>query len=69
MVDEIVQTQAEKTPERIAYIEGDRTITYRDFNRSIDALAHFFVQQGIQKGDRVALLLGNEPIMLEAMYS
>lgn len=69
MVDEIVQTQAEKTPERIAYIEGDRTITYRDFNRSIDALAHFFAQQGIQKGDHVALLLGNEPIMLEAMYS
>lgn len=68
-MDEIVQKLAEKTPERIAYIDGDRTITYGQFDRSIDALAHFFVRQGIQQGDHVALLLGNEPIMIEAMYS
>ncbi len=69
MVDQSVQQQAKQTPTRIAYIEGDREVTYASLNESVDALAYFFYKQGIRKGDHVALLLENESLMVEAMYS
>ncbi len=69
MVDERVQQIATDTPTRIAYHYGDETVTYATMNETINAYASYFEQIGIEKGTHVALHLGNEPAMIEAMYA
>jgi len=42
---------------RIAIIEGDREHTYRDLARSVDGLAATLLAAGLERGDRVGILL------------
>jgi len=46
-------------PDCKAIIYGERTYTYRDLNASVNRLANFLVQLGVEKGDGVGLLLYN----------
>ncbi|NIB42449.1 acyl--CoA ligase [Pseudomaricurvus alkylphenolicus] len=46
-------------PEGIAFIEGDREVTWKQYDQEGDKIAHALMSAGIQKGDRVAILVGN----------
>lgn len=50
---------AGKFVERVAVVDGDRRITYRELDQAACALANHLRAEGIGKGDKVALMLPN----------
>ncbi len=59
---------AEIYPERVAVIDGERRITYREFFERARRLASALQRKGIRRGDVVSAMLPNLPPMLEAHY-
>jgi fatty-acyl-CoA synthase len=55
--------------DRIALIDGDRRITYAEFDRRTDQLARALRELGVRQGDRVAALLVNSAAFLETMFA
>lgn len=51
-----------------ALVEGERILTYEDFDRRTNQLAHALVTLGVRTGDRVAVLLLNSVTFMEAVY-
>lgn len=58
-ISSLLSNSANKYPDTIAIISGDRRICYRIFNERVNQLAHAMMQHGLQKGDRVALMFFN----------
>ena len=56
-----VARTAEKFPDRPAVILDDVVLPYRDLEHSVRQLAGWLRSQGVQEGDRVALMLPNVP--------
>ena len=56
-----IEKHAIDQPDHPALVYGDRIITYDQLNRMANRYANFFIQQGFQKGDVVALLMENRP--------
>jgi long-chain acyl-CoA synthetase len=59
--------QAIKNPDRPAIImatSGD-AVTYGEYERRCDALAHLLRAQGLERGDHIAVLMENQPRLLE----
>jgi len=57
------------TPDAVAIRFDGRSITWRQLRDRVAQLALWFVDHGIEPGDRVALLLGNRPEFLETLYA
>jgi len=58
---EILQTSAEKSPAKSAFEFDSQEITYKEFINTVDKLAAAMQETlGVKKGDRIALLIGNE---------
>ncbi|MFG2806276.1 AMP-binding protein [Streptomyces massasporeus] len=53
------EEHAEPAPERVAYADSARGVTYADPERRTRALAGFLTRTGLARGDRVAIVLGN----------
>ena len=56
-------------PNKKALFYEDQPITYREFNQRTNQLCHLFLETGIQKGDRIAVLLHNCPQYLEIFFA
>ncbi len=58
-------------PERPALVllDSDRTVTYRQLARRIDRAAHWLQDQGIGRGDRVAVISENDPAHWELYFA
>ncbi|MES2555015.1 MAG: AMP-binding protein [Bacteroidota bacterium] len=48
---------AQRTPDRIAIIEGEKQISFSELDRQITATAAYFQAKGIRKGDRVLVFV------------
>ena len=59
---------AERVPEKTAIIFRDQATTYGEFNRRANQVANALIGLGVQPGDRVALLMHNVPLFMEAYY-
>ncbi len=59
------------SPDIEGYVEGDGTfrLTYRELNASCNRLCNAFLERGIDKGERVGLLLMNSREFMEAYYA
>ncbi len=55
--------------DRIALIDGDRRITYAEFDRRTDQFARALRELGVRQGDRVAVLMVNSAAFLETMFA
>lgn len=55
--------------DRIAFIDGDRRITYTEFDRRTDQLARALRDIGVRHGDRVAVLMVNSAAFLETLFA
>lgn len=60
---------AARSPDAEALIEGDRRVTYREFNSWVNRLANALLRQGLQTGDAVALISGNSIEFLLVYYA
>ncbi len=56
-------------PDKVALINGDERITYKQLDERVDALAASLQSLGIGKGDRVAIDLVNCPELLVAYFA
>ncbi len=63
------ESVAKATPDRAALIHGDRTISWKDFDRRADALAQAMVEAGLSKQSKVAAYLYNGPEYLETYFA
>jgi fatty-acyl-CoA synthase len=63
-----LQRSAAVFREKVAIIHGDEQITYPQFASRVNRLASALRAAGVQRGDRVAVLLPNIPEMLEANF-
>jgi fatty-acyl-CoA synthase len=56
-------------PNKNALFYEDQPITYREFNQRTNQLCHLLLETGIQKGDRIAVLLHNCHQYLEIFFA
>ena len=62
-----VEENAAQFPERLMCLFEGRQLTWGAFNERANRFAHLFADQGIGKGDRVALLMENRPDFLQVV--
>ncbi len=59
LLHENLKSSAQKYPSKVAVVYQKERVTYLEIDKLSDYLAHFLLEKGIKKGDRVALLLEN----------
>lgn len=59
-----LETNANKYPDNKALLYEDQVYTHQEFNAWVNRYANFFLEQGFQKGDTIAVLLENRPEIL-----
>lgn len=60
---------ANKFPDKIACISGERHLTYRDLNVRVNCLTDAMRQSGVKKKDRVAVLMYNTHHFVEVYFA
>jgi fatty-acyl-CoA synthase len=72
-VGDWVRKRALISPDNVAmiYADGDRELhlTYRELNERVNRAAHYLLDKGVTKGDRVAVLLLNGNEFLELYFA
>lgn len=66
---EKVRQQALEQPEKTAYHFMGKNTSYSEFEQTVNRFAKALQDMGVEKGDHVALLLGNTPHFLISLYS
>jgi fatty-acyl-CoA synthase/long-chain acyl-CoA synthetase len=62
----LLEWSVDRFPERIAIQWSEVTRTFREVDARANALAHWLIASGIEKGDRVGVLVGNQAEYPEA---
>lgn len=65
-LESFLETSAAQFPDKTALVCGKQRLTYTELEQSSNRLAHALLAEGIQRGDRVAVYLGNS---VEAVVS
>jgi fatty-acyl-CoA synthase len=66
---DIWERVAERLPDADALIQGDRRVTWAEFDRRADGIARTLLDLGVDRQDKVAMYLYNCPEYLEAMFA
>ena len=64
-----IEQWAVKTPDALALMACDRDMTYREYNSEANRLGRALMARGLQKGDRVVLLLPRRSYYLTSMFA
>lgn len=64
----LLQSSVENHPEKAALIMGDTKLTYAQLEATSNQIANALAKAGIQKGDRVAIMIPNVPYFPMAYY-
>jgi fatty-acyl-CoA synthase len=65
----LLRQTARRLRDEIGFVWGDRTWTWADLDRRVDAMAAALAARGIQKGDRVLVQSKNCNQMFESMFA
>jgi len=67
---DIARRAANRTPQKPAFIapEQDEELTFEAFNRRVNRAAHAFQEEGLESGDRLAIVGGNSLQFLTAYF-
>jgi 3-oxocholest-4-en-26-oate---CoA ligase len=66
---DIWERVADRIPDAQALVQGDRRVTWRDFDRRADGLARTLLEAGVDRQDKIAQYLFNCPEYLESMFA
>ena len=66
-VHTLFEEQATRTPDKVAVIACDRTITYAELNEQANRIAHGLIAKGVGVGDIVAFALPRRSYLIAAM--
>ncbi|VWX61865.1 conserved hypothetical protein [Burkholderiales bacterium 8X] len=58
---------AERSPDKLAYVDGERRLTFARFNERVNRQVNGLYAEGLQRGDRVAVLMNNHVEAVEAL--
>lgn len=64
-----LERRADINPERIALIDGERSFSYRALRDRVAAVAGGLRAQGVQRGDRIAILSMNRAEFVESLFA
>ena len=67
-IHELFETQAEKTPDKVAVVAADKSLSYRELNEQANRIAHSLIEKGIGRGDIVGLMLPRKSYLLSALF-
>ena len=59
LLDGMIREHARNNPRRIAVIQDQRTLSYEEWNKAVDAFAQRLLAQGLKRGGHVGLLSAN----------
>ena len=65
---DIVRSAAERVPGKPALVFRGRAVTYGDLDERVDGTAAALLSLGVKPGDRAAILTGNIPEFVDALY-
>ena len=65
---DIFEEQVLKTPDAVALLQHDRSMTYRELNAKANQLARYLVDSGVKKGDSIGLLVTRSFSMIIGMF-
>jgi long-chain acyl-CoA synthetase len=63
-IDEMLRAAAANAPDRVALVSGDQRITYAELDDQVQRLASNLARNGLGRGERIGLLVGNRPEFL-----
>ena len=66
--DSLTRTAASR-PAQLAVVDGDRRLTYAEFNAYVNRLAHGLAGRGYERGAALALASGNSADFLAVYYA
>jgi fatty-acyl-CoA synthase len=65
---DVWEVVAEKLPDELAQIHGDRRLTWKEMDRRADGIAKWLLDLGVQRQDKVAHYLYNGTEYLESLF-
>jgi len=68
-VGHIATKKAIWSGDKVAYVYEDQSCTYREMNERANRVADFLKQRGLQKGDRVSIMLYNTPELVDVFWA
>ena len=68
LVQHFLEQSTQRLPDKIALICGEQRLSYRQVNQWSDQLANSLLQAGVQRQDRVAILLDNSIESVIALF-
>jgi acyl-CoA synthetase (AMP-forming)/AMP-acid ligase II len=68
-ISKLTSRHAKYRPDHLAVVFQDKRLTYKEFNKSVNRLAHALSEKGIRKGDKVATILPNCLELLEVYWA
>ncbi|OHV53272.1 non-ribosomal peptide synthetase [Photorhabdus temperata] len=68
-IHQLFEQQVEKTPETVALIEGDQTLSYAELNTCANRLARQLIEQGVCPNEHVAMLLARSTELVVAQLA
>ena len=69
VVGDMLRRNANNFPGHIAIVSQGRSISYKSLNDRVNALSHELVRRGLQKGDRVGVLVHNSHQFVEVYFA
>jgi acyl-CoA synthetase (AMP-forming)/AMP-acid ligase II len=66
-VAEWIRRCARRSPDALAFVDGARRFSYAQFNERVNRHANGLIAMGLERGDRVAVLLNNHIEAVEAV--
>ncbi len=66
---DVWEVVAQQVPEAQAQVQGDRRISWSDFDRRANGVARALLDAGVEEQDKVAQYLYNAPEYLESMFA
>ncbi|WP_223621889.1 non-ribosomal peptide synthetase, partial [Lysobacter sp. ESA13C] len=69
LVHEWFEAQAAKTPDAIALVQDEASLTYAELNAQANRLAHYLRSLGVQPDDRVGLCVERSPAMVVGLLA
>ena len=67
-VHELFEDQVAQTPDKLAVIACDKTLTYRELNEQANRIANALIAKGVHVGDIVAFTLPRRSYLIAAMF-
>ena len=61
LIHDFLRNSAHARPDKVALVKGERRLTYAEVEAMSNRLANGLKECGVNRGDRVAIYLGNSP--------